>query len=184
MRPCSSSVTSAVLLCPLANLIHIKQHTGKYCTIFFKDPAGAGAAIKKWLWLSATTYQKIGSGSEATSKLATPGGSGSATPFFSRKKHIEISLNLRGNNSLPLFSIRSHLLKTKTKPIVSIPVLKELCDRWHFYFKVLSLNRPSTTRFLDRSNSGNRYRTVQVPVNTTHETLKKMNEENEWRKKT
>ena len=48
----------------------------RYYTFFayLHDPAGAGAAIKQRLRLSAPTYQKIGSG--AATKLTAQGGSG------------------------------------------------------------------------------------------------------------
>ena len=46
---------------------------------FLKDPVGA--TFKRRFRLSATTDQKIGSGSGAALKLAAPGGSGFATLF-------------------------------------------------------------------------------------------------------
>ena len=63
---------------------------GSYCLYklnrffftFLKDPAGVGAAIKKRPRLSAPTYHKIDFGSGAASKLAAPGGSGSAALVF------------------------------------------------------------------------------------------------------
>ena len=39
---------------------------------FLTDPAGAGAAFKSRLWLSAPTDQKIGSGSGAALKIEAP----------------------------------------------------------------------------------------------------------------